>query len=107
MSEDKAKTEKQLEEVNGGIWRESDGDYASGDTPRFKVGEIVRIARGDYHVDNIAKILEVSSSKHGYWNTEFVYKIQKNKYGTLRFEWCDGGIIIDDVYESQLDKFNG
>ena len=35
------------------------------------------------------------------------YKIQKNKYGTLHFEWCDGGIIIDDVYESQLAKFNG
>lgn len=82
-------------------------EQAAGGTPRFKVGEIVRIVRGDYHVDNIAKILEVLNSRHGFQNTEFVYKIQKNKYGTLRFEWCDGGIIIDDVYESQFAKFNG
>ena len=46
-------TNKQLEQEAGG-------------TPRFKVGEIVRIVRGDYHVDNIAKILEVLNSRHGF-----------------------------------------
>ena len=53
------------------------------------------------------KILEVSSRKYGYWNREYVYKIQKNKWGTIRYEWAEGGIIIEDVYESQLTEYNG
>ena len=40
-------------------------------------------------------------------NREYVYKIQKNKWGTIRYEWAEGGIIIEDVYESQLTEYNG
>lgn len=99
-------TKDKLEEVNGGMQRESDGDYASGEHPRFHVGQIVEIVRGDHFVNNLAKILEVSSRKYGFWNREYVYKIQKNKYGTIRYEWAEGGIIIEDVYESQLTEYN-
>ena len=99
-------TKDKLEEVNGGMWRESDKDYASGEYPRFHVGQIVEIVRGDHFVNNLAKILEVSSRKYGYWNREYVYKIQKNKWGTIRYEWAERGNIIEDVYESQLTEYN-
>lgn len=96
--------EEQLEGVAGGNWRESDGDYASGDFPRYHIGEIVWVTRGDHFVDTKCKILEVSDSKYGFWNREFVYKVQINKYGTLQEEWVEGGPVKEDVYESQLSN---
>ena len=40
-------------------------------------------------------------------NKVFDYAEVTEKYGTIRYEWAEGGIIIEDVYESQLTEYNG
>ena len=42
-----------------------------------------------------------------YDNRIELFTVQKNKWGTIRYEWAEGGIIIEDVYESQLTEYNG
>ena len=63
--EEKNKNEvtKDKLEVNGGMWRESDKDYASGEYPRFHVGQIVEIVRGVQIATQIGRCGQVNRSE--------------------------------------------
>ena len=82
-------------------WLDSNFLYASGDTPKYKVGDRayrIRIIMPSNFNTKMQKfsveyeIIEVSSKKSGLIFREFTYTIRA----------LDNGEIIEDVYESEL-----
>lgn len=74
-----------LEQVTGGGWVNAFPLYESGDTPRYKVGDIVA---GEY------KIVAINKNKGGLFNKEFTYRVV---YASNPDKLYD-----DTAYESQL-----
>lgn len=90
---DKELKEKELDGVAGGGWWASKSNYKSGDTPLFKVGDIVIVNRytlvGEQKLGAVIK--SVSTKKSGTFYKEFTYTVE---YGD--------GETEDDIYESQM-----
>lgn len=84
-------SDDELEGVSGGSWDQSDWFYASGDTPKFAVGEECYYVSGG--VSRVA-IIDIDYSKRGLRNKEFTY--------TVEFINCNK--TKSSVYESQLRK---
>lgn len=83
-------TDDNLEEVTGGGWENAFPRYKSGDTPRYKVGDIVG---GEYRVASVSK------KKSGLINKEFTY--------SLVYLNAPDKVYDDNAYESQLMGLDG
>lgn len=99
-----------LDDVNGGVGMKTynKSTYKSGDTPKFKKGDIVTIyymdASGNDH-SCTGKILDVSSDKCcGSICPEFGYKVQiiSVSMRALGLRKAYEGKIYENVYESCL-----
>ena len=76
--------DQQLEDVAGGSKQDyvttphitNRSKYTSGDTPKYAVGQRLKIAAGDSYVKIPCEVLSVSeSATGGFWYKEFVYSI--------------------------------
>ena len=76
--------DQQLEDVAGGSEQDYEttphitnrSKYSSGDTPKYAVGQRLKIAAGDSYVKIPCEVLSVSeSATGGFWYKEFVYSI--------------------------------
>ena len=82
-------------------WWNSDKFYKSGDTPKYKVGDILWLHE-PWEFDGFAcrreskqcEITEVSTKKSGLFFTEFTYKVK----------FLESGKKFKSIYESQLAK---
>lgn len=85
-------------------WLDSNFTYASGDKPKYKVGDkayririimpTLKTKKQKFSIEY--EIMKVSDKKHGLFFKEFTYTIKA----------LDNGEVIEDVYESELfDKW--
>lgn len=82
--------EKQLKDVSGGGWGRAKWGYSSGKTPRFSVGQRVKVDHNFFeHTSGV--ITDIDKDMSGLINEEFTY--------TVRF---DDGKSESNVYESQM-----
>ena len=104
-------TDQQLEDVAGGhityitVHTDNDSKYTSGDTPKYAVGQHLKIEADITHTRIPCEVLSVSETKSGGWiYKEFVYSVVilpfKHSFRP-EFESLIGK-VYDDVYESCL-----
>lgn len=104
-------SDQEMEEVSGGVFgltvdviKWNTGDYRSGDTPKYQVGQTLGIeaAYRGTHTKLPCTVLSVSeSATGGIFNTEFVYSVRILHVGPPTFRELEGK-VYDGVYESCL-----
>ena len=99
--------DKELEDVAGGLAvggrNENESTYSSGDTPKYAVGQKLKIRAKNikYHYLTCS-VLGVSETKTGgLICKEFVYRVKITAVPNATFE-AFVGKVYDDVYESCL-----
>ena len=105
--------DRQLENVAGGgsistgirVYTDNNSKYTGGDTPKYAVGQHLRIEAGIAHTRIPCEVLSVSETKTGGWiYKEFVYSVKILPFSlshTANLEKLIGE-VYNDVYESCL-----
>ena len=102
--------DRQLKDVAGGsakniligVHTSSKLKYTGGDTPKYSVGQELKIEAGADHVRIPCEVLSVSETKTGgLICKEFVYRVKITAVPNAAFE-AYVGRVYDDVYESCL-----
>lgn len=92
-------TDEQAGTASGGGWWGSSSGYKSGDTPKFKVGDIVYNFSVRMHYKG--RIVAVSTEKSGIRNKEFTYTVFWDSW-KVGVRWEEYNKTESDVYESEL-----
>lgn len=96
-------SDDEVENATGGGWGASDIHYASGDTPKFSVGQHVYASTSLYRY--YGHITSVSSTKSGAINKEFTYSVlwdMRNFYFFGGETWENYDTTETGVFESEL-----
>ena len=103
--------DRQLKDVAGGsakniligVHTSSKLKYTGGDTPKYSVGQELKIEAGADHVRIPCEVLSVSETKTGGWiYKEYVYSVK-----ILPFEYTprpDFNILIGEVYKDVYES---
>ena len=106
-------TDQQLKNVAGGVFESLDiyvhttnnSKYTSGETPKYMVGQELRIEVDTAHTRIPCEVLSVSETKTGGWvYKEFVYSVKILPFSLSNKANLETliGKTYDDVYESCL-----
>ncbi len=96
-------SDAELEEISGGDWSQwinSDMSYSSGDTPKYSVGQKVKVCISMRNHSE-GEIVSVGGKTGGIKNKEFVYSVRV--YGDqFQRQFHPDGYIENGIYESNI-----